>query len=70
MPMNSQSKGGFLYFKNRLYLPANDALKSKIAQGSHDSKVAGDFGMQKTIEIIMRDFYWKGLTEWINDYVL
>jgi len=25
--------------------------------------------MEKTIEIIMRDLYWKGLTEWINDYV-
>jgi len=25
--------------------------------------------MEKTIEIIMRDFYWKGLTKWINDYV-
>jgi len=25
--------------------------------------------MEKTIAIITRDFYWKGLTEWINDYV-
>ena len=25
--------------------------------------------MEKKIEIIMRDFYWKGLTKWINDQV-
>jgi len=69
LPTSWQYKDGFPYFKNRLYIPANDALKTKIAKGSHDSKVAGHFGMEKTIEIITRDFYWKGLTEWINDYV-
>jgi len=25
--------------------------------------------MEKTIEIIRRDFYWNRLTEWINDYL-
>ena len=69
LPTNWQYKDGFPYFKNRLYIPANDALKTKIAKGCHDSKVAGHFGMEKTIEIITRDVYWKGLTEWINDYV-
>jgi len=69
LPTNWQYRDGFPYFKNRLYIPANDALKTKIAKGCHDSKVAGHFGMEKTIEIITRDFYWKGLTEWINDYV-
>ena len=67
-PMNWQYKDGFAYFKNWLYIPANDALKIKIAKGCHDSKGAGNFGMEKKIEIIMSDFCWKGLTEWINDY--
>jgi len=69
LPASWQYKDGFPYFKNRLYIPANDALKTKIAKGCHDLKIAGHFGMEKTIEIITRDFYWKGLTEWINDYV-
>jgi len=69
LPTNWQYRDGFPYFKNRLYIPANDALKTKIAKGCHDSKVAGHFGMEKTIDIITRDFYRKGLTEWINDYV-
>ena len=25
--------------------------------------------MEKTVEIVTRDFYWKGLTAWIKDYV-
>jgi len=66
---NWQYKDAFSYFKNQLYISANDALTTKIAKKCHNSKVAGHFGMEKTIEIIMRDFYWKGLTEWINYYV-
>ena len=63
LPTNWQYKDGFSYMKNRLYIPADDTLKTRIVKGCHDTKVAGHFGMGKTIEIITRDFYWKGLTE-------
>jgi len=39
------------------------------AKGCHDSQVAGHFGQEKTLEIITRGFYWKGVTDWVNDYV-
>ena len=38
------------------------------AKGCHDSQIAGHFGQEKRIENVCRDFYWKGLTNWINDY--
>jgi len=63
IPTNWQYKDGFPYYKNWLYIPANDALKTRIAKGCHISKVSGHFGMKSTIEIITRDFYWKGLAE-------
>jgi len=69
LPKNWQLKDGILYFKNRLYIPNNDELKTEIAKGCHDSQVAGHFGMEKTIEIVTRDFYWDKLTNWMNDYV-
>jgi len=62
-------KDGLLYYKNCLYIPENEALHTEIAQGCHDSIVAGHFGQEKTIAIVTRDFYWKGLAEWIKDYV-
>ena len=68
-PSHWSSNGGLLYYKNRLYIPDDDGLKTVIAKGCHDSKVAGHFGQEKTIEIVTRDFYWKGLSAWINDYV-
>ena len=58
-----------LYYKNRLYIPANEGLQTLIAKGCHDSQVAGHFGQEKMLEIITRDFYWKGLTDWVKDYV-
>src|ERR1700712_5147897 len=68
-PTNWNSNDGMLYYKNRLYIPDNDKLKRFIAKGCHNSHTAGHFGQAKTIEIVTRDFYWKGLTAWIKDYV-
>jgi len=69
MPDEWIEKDELLYYKNRLYIPENEALQTEIAQGCHDSLVAGHFGQEKTIEIVTRDFYWKKLADWIRDYV-
>ena len=57
-PRNWQLKDDILYYKNRLYIPNNNELKTEIVKGCHDSHVAEHFGMEKTIEIVTRDFYW------------
>jgi len=69
MPDKWIEKAGLLYCKNCLYIPEDEALQTEIAHGCHDSLVAGHVGLEKTIEIVTRDFYWKGLAEWIRDYV-
>jgi len=69
MPDEWIEKDGLLYYNNRLYIPEDEALQTEIAQGCHDSLVAGHFGPEKTIEIVTRDFYWKKLADWIRDYV-
>ena len=69
MPDDWTESDRLLYYKNRLYIPESEALQTEIAQSCHDSRVAGHFGQEKTIEIVTRDFYWKGLANWIRDYV-
>jgi len=69
MPDEWIEKDRLLYYKNRLYIPENEALQTMIAQGCHDSLVAGHLGQEKMIEMVTRDFYWKGLAVWIRDYV-
>jgi len=41
-------KDGLLYYKNHLYIPDDEALQNEIAQGGHDSIVAGHFGQEKS----------------------
>jgi len=60
-------KDRLLYYKKRLYIPENEALQTEIAQGCHNSLVAGHFRQEKTIEIVTMDISWKGLADWIRD---
>jgi len=69
MPDEWIEKDGLLYYKNHLYIPEDEGLQTEIAQGCHDSLVAGHFGQEKMIEIVTRDLYRKGLANWIRDYV-
>ena len=52
VPKNWQLEDGLIYYKNRLFVPSNEDLLTDIANGCHDSKVAGHFGQEKTIELV------------------
>ena len=54
LPKQWAISDNLLYYKNRLYIPANENLQTVIAKGCHDSQVAGHFGQDKTLEIITR----------------
>ena len=69
LPKHWDMEAGLLYYKDRLFIPANEDLLTEIAKGCYDSKVAGHFGQEKTIELVTRNFYWEKLADWINDYV-
>ena len=55
-----------LYYKNRLYIPNSNTIHTWIAQSEHDSKIAGHFGQEKTIELISRNFFWPKIIEWLS----
>ena len=69
LPKNWELEDGLIYYKNRLFIPSNEALLTEIAKGCPDSKVAGHFGQGNTNELVTRTCYWEKLTDWINDYV-
>ena len=58
---------GLLYYKLRLYVP--HGLVPRILESEHDSKVAGHFGQDKTIELIRRNFWWPEMNDGIIKYV-
>jgi len=69
LPKQWSISEGLLYYKDRLCILDNEDLQTLITKTCHNSKIAGHFGQEKTLEIIKRDFYWKRITDWINDYV-
>jgi len=63
-------KDRLLFNKNRLYIAKDESLPTEIGQGCHDALVEGHLGQETTIEIVTRDLYRKGLSDWIRDYLL
>ena len=69
VPKHGALEDGLLYDKNRLFIPSKEELLTEITKECHDTKIAGHFGQEKTIELVIRNFHWDKLNEWINDYV-
>jgi len=69
LPKHWGVEHGLLYYKGRVFMPSKEELLTEIGKGGDDSKVAGYFGQEKTMELVTRNFHWEKLSEWINDYV-
>ena len=50
-------KDGMHYRKGEIWLPPDEALKKMVFENEHDTMVAGHMGMDKTLEMINRNFY-------------
>jgi hypothetical protein len=58
-----------IYYKNRLFIPANNELKMQIVYRTHNSDSAGHPGKMKTIELIGRLYFWPRMTQDIQAFV-
>lgn len=54
-------EGDLLLYKQRLYVPADAALRTRILRECHDTPLSGHAGTDKTIEQVKRRFYWPGM---------
>ena len=54
---------------NRIVIPGNTELKTRILRSCHDDKTAGHVGTTKTIDLVTRLFYWKNLHREVKEYV-
>jgi len=59
-------KDDVLCWKNRLYVPKG--LRRRIMDSEHDSKVAGHFGRERTMELLARNFYWPNMETDVRKY--
>ncbi|KAJ2984544.1 hypothetical protein NUW58_g6005 [Xylaria curta] len=62
-----EQQQGLLYRKGRLWVPL--ALQREVLESEHDTRVAGHMGMDKTAELVTRNFWWPNLENMVREYV-
>jgi hypothetical protein len=50
-------KDDLLFYENRWIIPADSALRLRILNENHDSKVAGHFNQYKTLECMRQNVF-------------
>ena len=56
--------------QGRIYvLKDNEIRTTTHLRDMHDSPMAGHFGMDKTLELLQRRWYWKGMQRDVREYV-
>jgi len=61
-------ENGLFLHKGLVYVPDNENVRCKIMQQFHDN-IMGHPGQWKTIELITREYWWPGITEFIKAYI-
>ncbi|GLB45893.1 putative retrotransposable element tf2 155 kda protein type 1-like [Lyophyllum shimeji] len=59
---------GVLMFRGRIYVPNIPELRRRIVEQHHDSRVAGDSGRWKTLELVSRSYWWPQMSRYIGSY--
>ena len=52
---------GHLRYRSKLYIPASDSLRLHVLRQAHDAPVAGHPVLSKTLELIVRKYFWPGM---------
>ena len=63
-------KDAIPFRKGKVWIPNDPRLHLKIIEAKHDSQVAGDMCMDKTMEMVNRNFYCPEMAKDIKDYIL
>jgi len=61
-------ENGLILHKGLVYVPKNDNLKHRVVQQFHNN-ITGHPGKWKTLELITREYWWPGITEFVKDYI-
>lgn len=60
---------GLLCFRNRVWIPNSEPLRTKIIQATHDSHITGHPGRDLTYSILSRRFFWPGAASEVRQFV-
>jgi hypothetical protein len=64
-----EAREELLYYRNKIYVPEYEDLRTKVIRQHHDNPSAGHPGRTKTFELVSRCYYWKGMSSDVRQYV-
>src|SRR3984893_2586625 len=68
-PRWSVDDTGLLRLDNQIYVPDVQDLRLRVLQYRHDHPVSGHFGLNRTLDLIRRDYTWPGLRTFVAEYI-
>jgi len=54
--------------RKKLFIPFKH-LQAKVLSANHDHVTVGHVGMDKTLELVSRNYYWRGIAQTIQRYI-
>lgn len=57
-----------LRYNNKLFVPAEEAVKQELMRRHHDDPMAGHFGPERTLELLQRKFHWSNMNKDVKDH--
>ncbi len=60
---------GIVLFKEKVYVPPDEELRREVVQNHHNPPVMGHPGIQKTFELVTREYWWPRICQFITQFV-
>ena len=60
---------GLVLFRGKVYVPKDDELRRRLLEAYHDAPAAGHPGRWKTLELVSRNYWWPGMSRYVDRYV-
>jgi hypothetical protein len=60
---------GLLYFHEHIFVPQEKEIRKAIIESRHDAPSAGHPGQFRTLELVLRKFYWPNMKKTVATYV-
>ena len=60
-----EEEDGLVYFKGKLYVPNERALRREVLQTCHDNLTAGHPGKNGTLELVGRHYWWPRMAAFV-----
>ena len=60
---------GIMYKEGKIYVPKNETLRAEIIRLYYDIPIEGHGGQWKIVELVIRNFWWPGITKEVKQYM-